>query len=142
MAQLHTDPQSLSRTPSSAPSASPFPVDIAWQAETITTNKSPLHSCSAPKQILLPTLTVLLQKATTWNYDLLPLQPAETSLRHVTFQTFLTNNSYRTCVFNIFSQDPNIYVILYKLSRPIPRVLSILFLTFSHPLAFAGYWAV
>ena len=27
--------------------------------ETITTNKSPLHSCSAPKQILLPTFTAL-----------------------------------------------------------------------------------
>ena len=56
---MHTDPQSVSRTPSSAPSASPFAVDIAWQAETISTNKSPLHSCSAPKQILLPTLTAL-----------------------------------------------------------------------------------
>ena len=50
---------SLIRTPSSAPSVSPFAVDIAWQAETITTNKSPLHSCSAPKKILLPTLTAL-----------------------------------------------------------------------------------
>ena len=56
---MHTDPQSVSRTPSSAPSASPFAVDITWQAETITTNKSPLNSCSAPKQILLPTLTAL-----------------------------------------------------------------------------------
>ena len=27
--------------------------------ETITTNKSPLHSCSSPKQILLPTFTAL-----------------------------------------------------------------------------------
>ena len=56
---MHTDPQSVSRTPSSAPSASPFAVDIAWQAETVTSNKSPLHSCSAPKQILLSTLTAL-----------------------------------------------------------------------------------
>ena len=33
--------------------------------------------------------------------DLLPLQPAETSLRHLTFQTFLTNNSVHMR-FNIF----------------------------------------
>ena len=59
MAQCILIRKALSRTPSSAPSASPFAVDIAWQAETITTNKSPLHSCSAPKQILLPTLTAL-----------------------------------------------------------------------------------
>ena len=56
---MHTDPQSVSPTPSSAPSASPFAVDITWQAETITTYKSPLNSCSAPKQILVPTLTAL-----------------------------------------------------------------------------------
>ena len=47
---MHTDPQSLSRTPSSAPSASPFVVDIAWQVETISTNKSPFHSRSAPNK--------------------------------------------------------------------------------------------
>ena len=41
--------------------------------------------------------------------DLLSLQPAETSLRHVTFQTFLTNNSVQMR-FNIFFSYPNINV--------------------------------
>ena len=40
------------------PALSPW-ISPARQAKTITTNKSPLNSCSAPKQILLPTLTAL-----------------------------------------------------------------------------------
>ena len=50
---------SLSRTPSSAPSASPFNMGIAWQAETIATEKSPTDTCSAPKQIFFQTFAAL-----------------------------------------------------------------------------------
>ena len=38
---VYTNSESLSRTPSSAPSTCPFAMDIAWKGETITTEKSP-----------------------------------------------------------------------------------------------------
>ena len=126
---MHTDPQSVSRTPSSAPSASPFAVDIAWQAETVTTNKSPLHSCSAPKQILLPTLTALSS-----SYHLEQIC-CRYSLQRPPFSTWHCKLFWAltvcTCVFNFsFFLIPEHKCNAVKMFRSIPRFFPILFLSF------------